>query len=309
MFEQKKAIFVYCLSPVHMGAGSAIGVIDNPIQREKHTGYPTIAGSGLKGAIRHHFWALANGDSKAVDRINGLFGPEPDNSSDFAGAVSFMDAQLVAFPVRCAKKAFAYTTSPTLLARLQRILSVAGDDPQWNFAPIQEGSCKVASKGITTNNHVLLEAYDFTAEESEPLKRVAVWLSEHALPEGEAYKFFRDKLVEDLVLLSDEDLNYFVQNATIVEPHVRINDVTGTAEEGGLFYTENLPPESMLASLAMASVERKENGLDAKAVMDSLMAGFDAGEGGARVSGINGTVIQIGGDATTGRGQVAFKAL
>ena len=53
MFQTKDAMFIYCVSPVHMGAGSAIGIIDNPIQRERHTGHPVMAGSGLKGALRH----------------------------------------------------------------------------------------------------------------------------------------------------------------------------------------------------------------------------------------------------------------
>ena len=314
MFEEKKAVFVYCLSPVHMGAGSALGVIDNPIQRERHTGYPTIAGSGLKGAIRHHYWAQAGGDKDAREIINSVFGPEPESSGDHAGAISFMDAQLVAFPVRCARKAFAYATSPTLLARLKRTLSVAGQTINWNLDSlnldsVQDQPCKLPERSIDDKGRVLLEAFAFKAEESLDLREIAHWLSENALPKDDAYAFFRDKLKTDLVLLSDNDLRYFVQNATIVEPHVRINDVTGTAEEGGLFYTENLPPETVLASLAMASVERKENGLDAKAVMDALMSGFDRGDGGARVRGINGTVIQIGGDATTGRGQVVFQAL
>ena len=55
MFEATQLVFYSCLSPVHMGAGSAVGAIDNPIQREVHTRYPVIAGSGLKGAVRHHF--------------------------------------------------------------------------------------------------------------------------------------------------------------------------------------------------------------------------------------------------------------
>ena len=33
MFEKHAALFLYAVSPVHMGAGQAIGVIDNPIQR------------------------------------------------------------------------------------------------------------------------------------------------------------------------------------------------------------------------------------------------------------------------------------
>lgn len=309
MFEEKKPIFLYCLSPVHMGAGSAIGVIDNPIQRERHTGYPSIAGSGLKGAIRHHFWAQTNGDKDARERLNALFGPEPDSSSDHAGAISFMDAQLVAFPVRCTKKAFAYATSPTLLARLERTLSVAGETSGWKQEPIPTDTCLVAGKGAVTNERILLECYDYKAKESQNLKAVAVWLSEHAFPQDKAFAFFKEKLCEDLVLLSDEDFNYFVQNATIVEPHVRINDVTGTAEEGGLFYTENLPPESILASLVMVSRERKKDGRDARKVLDSLLNGFGSDGGGAKVGGIHQAIIQIGGDATTGRGQVVFKAL
>ena len=55
MFEASQLIFYYAVSPIHMGAGSAIGAIDSPIQREVHTQHPMFAGSGLKGALRHHF--------------------------------------------------------------------------------------------------------------------------------------------------------------------------------------------------------------------------------------------------------------
>jgi CRISPR-associated protein Cmr4 len=58
MFEKHAAVFLYAVSPVHMGAGQAIGVIDNPIQRERHTEHPCFAGSGIKGAVRHGFSAL-----------------------------------------------------------------------------------------------------------------------------------------------------------------------------------------------------------------------------------------------------------
>ncbi len=54
MFEHTRLLFLYAVSPVHMGAGQAISVIDNPIQRERHTDHPLVAGSGLKGTLRHH---------------------------------------------------------------------------------------------------------------------------------------------------------------------------------------------------------------------------------------------------------------
>ena len=63
MFEKRAAVFLYALSPVHMGAGSAIGVIDNPIQRERHTNHPCFAGSGIKGAcvtVSRHWAGMRN---------------------------------------------------------------------------------------------------------------------------------------------------------------------------------------------------------------------------------------------------------
>ena len=97
------------------------------------------------------------------------------------------------------------------------------------------------------------------------------------------------------MILSDTDFGYFAQNATLVEPHVRINDKTGTADSGGLFYTENLPPESLLIAPLLASQSRSgKNGDDilAEEVMIKMR------------TALNGKLVQIGGDATTGRGLV-----
>jgi len=79
MFEEARAMFIYCVSPVHMGAGTALGVIDNPIQRERHTGHPTMAGSGLKGAFRHHLSA-----AWSKEEIWRVFGPDAGDSAEHA---------------------------------------------------------------------------------------------------------------------------------------------------------------------------------------------------------------------------------
>lgn len=131
------------------------------------------------------------------------------------------------------------------------------------------------------------------------------------MPANDAYAFFREKLKTDFVLLPDEDFSYFVRNATVVEPHVRINNETGTADDGGLFYTENLPPESLLLAPVMASVERStdkirgdKKQLDAEEILKIITKGDGNGFGG-----LDGKLIQVGGDATTGRGQVIFKVV
>jgi CRISPR-associated protein Cmr4 len=130
---------------------------------------------------------------------------------------------------------------------------------------------------------------------SEPLGGVGQDLAAKGLPEGAAYDFFRAKLAQDLVVLSDTDFGYFAEHATLVEPHVRINAETGTADSGGLFYTENLPPESLLLAPLMASATRSgksEDRLQAVAVMSQIR------------TVLHGRMLQIGGDATTGRGLV-----
>ena len=65
-----------------------------------------------------------------------------------------------------------------------------------------------------------------------------------------------EKIASDLVALPDTDFAYFAQHAMLVEPHVRIDPDNCTAREGGLFYTENLPPESILIALMLVSQTR-----------------------------------------------------
>ena len=295
MFEAKKALFLYCVSPVHMGAGTALGAIDNPIQRERHTEHPNMAGSGLKGAFRDVFEKANN-----KDLTSRIFGPETD-ASDHAGAVSFADAQLVLFPVRSLKRSFVYATCPTALGRLQRLLGIAGIDEKWEIPEVGGDACRVVegSKALS-GDKLILEAYEFEAEKDAKIGEIAFWIADNAFPKDESSNYFRGKLESDLVVLSDERFNFFVRHATLVEPHVRISDETGTADDGGLFYTENLPPESLLVSLVMASKERVKKG-EAEPEDNNAEQVLQTVE-----EALAGTMVQIGGDATTGRGQVVL---
>jgi len=296
MFEKKAALFLYAVSPVHMGAGTATGIIDNPIQRERHTNHPSFAGSGIKGAIRHGFEAIG-GETRLID---SLFGPESGSSNLHAGAVSFGDAQLVAFPVRSLRGGFVYATCPTALARARRLLEMAGEPLQWDIRDPGEGECFLANPDLMQDEKLFLEAFEYKVEQfrdaAEILPPIAEVLASLALPDDSAYDFFRNKLKQDLVILSDSDFGYFVENATLVEPHVRIDPGTGTAADGGLFYTENLPPESLLIAPVMTSQTRGgQEGDDAAGVLLKIRTVID------------GKLLQIGGDATTGRGLVMAK--
>ncbi len=300
MFTAQKTLFLYAVSPVHMGAGQAIGLIDNPIQREVHTGHPVFAGSGIKGAVRHRFYALL---PKEDNRLTRYFGADSQAASDYAGAVSFSDAQLVLFPVRCTKAGYVYATSPLALARAKRLLTLSGLKTWDDLASPTSTQCvviqdhllveKVNDKG-QRNKMLYVEAYELTAKTDDKLKAIATTLANYALANDQ--DFFKNKIINDLVLMSDDDFSYFVKNATSIEPHVRINKETGVAEAGGLFYTENLPPESVMIQNVMSSAERSKTPTDTD---EDVLAFVLEGE-----LGLNGQLLQVGGDATTGRGQV-----
>lgn len=293
MFQSQAIVFLYAVSPVHMGAGSATGVIDNPIQRERHTAHPSFAGSGIKGALRHAFAGLG-GDA---DHLDLLFGPESGSTNLHAGALSFGDAQLLAFPVRSLKEGYVYATSPLALARAQRLLNLSGVSTQWDVPQVAQGECVLLNPQLLSGDKLHMEVFEFKATVSEGIASVAVDIAAKAMPAGDGYQWFRDKLGRDLVVLSDTDFDYFVQNATLVEPHVRIDAKTGTASDGGLFYTENLPPESLLIAPLMASKTR------APVEQDQFESAEVLGHIKTVLNSRN--LIQIGGDATTGRGLVS----
>lgn len=290
MFQQQAAVFFYALSPVHMGAGTATGVIDNPIQRERHTGHPSFAGSGIKGAVRHGWQALGGDENLLVT----LFGPESGNAELHAGAVSFGDAQLVAFPVRCLRESYVYATSPQALARARRILRQVGHAADWMVPDVAEGAAALSNEKLATDGKLALEAFEYIAETRDSVAAIGRSLAGLALPQQDDYRFFADKLARDLVMLNDTDFAYFCEHATLVEPHVRIDSETGAADDGGLFYTENLPPEALLLAPLMASATRTGSGTEEPA--EGVMA--------KTCNVLNGRVMQIGGDATTGRGLV-----
>ena len=210
--------------------------------------------------------------------------------------MSFGDAQLLALPVRSLKGGYVYATCPQALARAQRLLAVTQSTaPAWPALAVQDGHALIANPALLSGAHLHLEAFQYTAQASEALAQTAADIARRALPEGDAYAFFRDKLATDLVLLSDTDFGYFAKNAMLVEPHVRIDPDTGTADSGGLFYTENLPPESLLIAPLMASKTRSgksEEHLQADEVLTKMRAL------------LHGKLLQVGGDATTGRGLV-----
>ena len=103
MYKLARAFFMFSETPLHAGSGDDLGLVDLPIQRERHTGFPKVEASSLKGAIREAFENQStiefdghslSGEEKKL-AISLSFGPEDEDLH--AGALGFTDARLYFF--------------------------------------------------------------------------------------------------------------------------------------------------------------------------------------------------------------------
>ncbi len=317
MFKQAKPLFLIVETPLHAGSGSDLGIVDLPIQREKHTDYPKIEASGLKGSIREIF--SAEGDESQIKLV---FGPEEGDLH--AGALGFTDVRLLLFPVKSVKGVFAWVTCPAVLERFKHDLSIC--QPRIDFVDnLPRGNTVTSNSGLIVKDEendkkIVLEEYTFTVKSNNECDAVAEWIAENVLPSDDpSYDYWRDKVKRDLVVLSDDDFRDFVMLSTEVIARTKIDSKTGTVATGALWYEEYLPTDSILYSLALttplflkiegendeqkqadekekkgsfyADQETDKNRIEAEKVMKFFADGLPS-------------IIQIGGNATVGKGIV-----
>ena len=154
---KQKLLYLFTRTPLHVGAGSSVGAIDQPIQRERHTGFPIIPGSSIKGVLKDHFRHQA----ETKDHVIDLFGRGGKDEDFEAGKIAFGEARLLAFPVRSAKGSFALATSALALQRFDRDAQLALPVPP----PPADMTCLAGSRVTIergSERGVVLEEYRFT---------------------------------------------------------------------------------------------------------------------------------------------------
>jgi CRISPR-associated protein Cmr4 len=230
-------LHLFARTPVHVGAGSSVGAIDMPIQRERHTQIPIIPGSSLKGVLRD-LWK--QGDAEQIE----LFGPESDAKEHVAGNLLVGEARVVCFPVRSAAGSFAWITSPLALARYARDAGAKAPD----LPAVDDESC-LASENVLVGGSAVLEEYAFKLK-GPPTSAVA--LLGGALPGDALWATLADRLV----VVSDGIFSHFCAAACEVQQRVCLNE-NKTVEN--LFNQENVPSETLFYAVMG---ERKPGALD-----------------------------------------------
>lgn len=101
---------IHALTNLHVGSGGQqYGVVDNTVQRDVITNYPTIHSSSLKGALREYTTVeYENMKNHVVD----VFGSEPTAQDSQPGSYRFHHAQLLTLPMRSNVKPFFRVCSP-----------------------------------------------------------------------------------------------------------------------------------------------------------------------------------------------------
>lgn len=287
--QPARLLFLHAQTGLHPGSGTALGAVDLPIQRERHTGWPVIPGSTLKGILRDACRRAADNEGDLL----AAFGPErgmadKDQADMHAGALSLTDARILAFPVRSLKGVFAWVTCPAVLGRLNRDLKLA-DNPNGLALPAAPAKDKALCQQdspllVDGKKQLVLEEFEF--ERAADAGKVPAWIASHAVDDD----FTSKRLQSHLVVLDDEYFTHFVRHATEVVARIALDYERKTVKGTALFYEEFLPAETLFYSVVLASASRRAgHGKTAQQMLDYLHQKLPR-------------VLQIGGDETIGKG-------
>jgi CRISPR-associated protein Cmr4 len=270
---------LYSETSMHAGTGSSTGVIDLPIMREAHTGWPCVFGSAVKGALR------AKAEQIGLEMREDVFGPDTKNASEHAGALAVGDARLLLLPVRSLTSHFKWVSCPALIKR-------AADDARRMGQTVPEFLIPVLSEDQALQcadaDTLYLEEFQLKAEKAD-LSGLIQWLSRF-LPTDTG---FAKRLEQQLVVVADDLFAHLAQFATPVTPHIAIDNTKKTVKSGALWYEETLPPETLMYLTLAASPSRKRgNEVSADQILLQTLNMFPAEK----------PYLQLGGNETVGMG-------
>lgn len=294
-------LFLRARTPLHPGAGAAVGAVDLPVQREKHTGWPMIQSSAVKGVLRDYYrlHLMEGGLNSRVDadkdpKLVSLFGPAKtdDKNDQHAGAAGFTDARTLAFPLRSARGVFAWATCPAVVARLIDDLRLCGavhsltaprisDSDQVILTAEAEAALWVRANGLVLEDMLFTRKIEGQTSIAQAL---AAWIGRNLDTLGALEPQKR------LVILPDDAFSHAVKHCTEIITRIALDYDRKKVIDGALFSQELLPSETLLYSVCLME---KPRGGELKTPDEGMKALQDA---------FGACILQLGGDETTGKG-------
>lgn len=321
MEQTSQILGLLAQTSIHAGTGQQTGVIDLPIQREGHNGYPCVFGSAVKGALRaraeqQKIALLKAGDvsntslqefqkqAQKSDEITVVYGPPPGATDiTHAGAIIVTDARLLLFPVRSLTSQFKWVTCPAVIRRYQADLLRLGCLALNVEVPVPHDPSEDSEDGGDTSaaivptqssgDDLFLEEYRFSVQQQDLSGLIA------SLAKLMGSDAAIEPLGKQLVIVSDDSFTHIVRHATPVNAHIAIDSVTKLVRDGALWYEETLPPETLMYIGVSANEGRKADAaMSAQQVLHNVTQLFDGKPW-----------LQLGGNETVGMGWCAVSTL
>ncbi|MFN4220538.1 MAG: type III-B CRISPR module RAMP protein Cmr4, partial [bacterium] len=243
-----------------------------------------------KGVIRD----LAERSLNDKNKVNVIFGPE-EEAQEYASCIAFTDAKILLYPVRSVKGVFAYITCPYVLKRFKNELKSIEKDTLPEIPEVEDEKILICSNSALKidENKVALEEFVFDVlDKNSYIDGIAKELS----------KFLLDELKSDFekhfAIVSDNVFRDFTKYAVEIRTRVKINQLTGTVQEGALFTVELVPAESVFYGFLFISdpYNKSDSSIkEASKVSEKLQ------------NLLNNQIIQLGGDETLGMGLIKVK--
>jgi CRISPR-associated protein Cmr4 len=295
--------WLHTLTPTHAGVGRGVGYIDLPIDRDVVTNWPLVRGSAFKGVWADYHRATdinRRQDTPEGRQLRAAFGVSSDikDNASNSGSLIPTDARLVCLPVRSFRGTFAWCTSRLALQLLHRTLDLAGLTGLPALPPVlpNDATCYVLGSGLLEGERVFLEDLDFAAHKDEP--EVARWAESIASWVFPGDPTWAGEFKKRFAVLPDVVFDFLTETGTEVQTRVKISDEMKTVVDGHLWTEESLPAETILAGVVACDRVFGKNGAEIKE--GDLLEKFAR----HKDSGKPEIVLQIGGKATVGRGQV-----
>lgn len=254
------------LDNLHVGSGEQnFGVVDNLVQRDPITEIPMINSSSLKGAIRDHFET----QKLSIKKIRTIFG-HADKDSANAGEVKFLQAQLLALPVRSNRQLYFLATTAEILKEYvanHKILTKKTIDI--NIPQLSEDVCI-----STDDTKCWVEDYEVKKNKVTELQKIS-----EKLFNGHPLALMSDKVFKTLTL-----------------PIITRNKIAKNEEdENNLFYEEVIPRRTVFYSYMMTPEGSDIEDEELEGVFDDF------------ISSMSRDTIQVGANASIGYGLCEFK--
>jgi CRISPR-associated protein Cmr4 len=244
---QFKMLFYRTITPLNIGCGQDVGVVDLPIIRERTTGYPYMPGSSIRGVFRD----IYEGVNK--DMAIKIFGN--DSNDITAGCVSIIDAHILFFPVRANTNVFAWITCPYIISRFNSESQYFLSNGTSITVPTKTNCPGDEQYSGPDLGDIYLEEYKFSRKDNYTLDN---------------FNGFGE-LPPNILLVSDKTFFQFVNQATLVAQHNKLTSAK-TVSNTALFSIESLPPETLFYGFVGATKERSGSGdsLNAEKVIENI---------------------------------------